>query len=84
MSRPTCATCPWWVGRDDIPAVRERVPEGRGESRVRAPTGCSVIISTEGATHSSGVIYAFGITHKDDFCGEHPGMPAWLAAREKA
>ena len=61
MSRPTCATCPWWAVT--FPTTREcrRMPPmemGRTLLGVDAP-----IWPRTGGT---------------DWCGEHPGMAAWM------
>lgn len=75
MTRPTCATCPYW---DQMPRS-DLKHEAQGYCRRNAP----VVI----ATGEHGSLYPqteHPWTNASLWCGEHPAMPAWLAAAKDA
>ena len=66
--RPTCATCPWWIGAGEKMRDCMRFP----------PLAQAVTRVTADAPD---VVSFLPISRADMFCGEHPDMRAWIARR---
>jgi hypothetical protein len=72
MDRPTCETCPFWDGPDEV---------GTGICRRHAPTPAKR--STEQDKSEQDKSERFPVwprTVEDEWCGEHPDFPAWIAS----
>lgn len=78
--RPTCGTCPYWKV-DEHPAIDGEL----GWCQRHPPTLVAVMIHPMGDTEPP---VCFEVrqeenwpkTVDDDWCGEHPGFPAYLEA----
>lgn len=69
--RPTCATCPFW---------RRPLEHTYGECRRFPPQ--SVTAGRRGDNSPLGYTdFDSPRVMAEDWCGEHPDFPAWLAAR---
>jgi hypothetical protein len=67
MDRPTCETCPFWDGPDEV---------GLGICRKHAPTPSTTRTEPE----KSFRFPVWPLTVEDEWCGEHPDFPAWIAS----
>jgi hypothetical protein len=81
--RPTCKTCPYWDedkrSYGDIGECRryppQLIPESVSVGQRKAPSG--------DIYHDVNPDQLFpGVFGRDDWCGEHPDFPAYIAARK--
>lgn len=68
MDHPSCDSCPYW----DI------FSEGEGFCRRYAPQ--PTVILEDGGSRLRHPVWS--VTFDDDFCGEHPDFPEYLAWRK--
>jgi hypothetical protein len=72
MDRPTCKTCLYWEPQGIDP--------DQGYCRRYPPQH---IDKTESHTDAA-ERYLVPVTWGDDWCGEHPDFPAWLARQKES
>ena len=65
--RPTCATCPYWSDYAGILPADQT--DNMGQCRRRAPK------------YEPDTADDWDDTNRDDFCGDHPAFPAYIASR---
>lgn len=74
MDRPTCATCPFWEKREN---ASNDFPDSVGECRRLPPP--RPYDNDEGNWFGEWLC-----VYDDDWCGEHPSFPAYLASLSPA
>jgi hypothetical protein len=66
MERPTCGTCPYWTDEDgEVGACRRYAPRPKVDNLEISDVGEDAV---------------FAFMNHDQWCGEHPDFPAYIAA----
>lgn len=85
MDQPTCQTCPYWVVYDgDCNRVSpDDIGEDHmdGECHRKAPRGAIGLPRGSESGQPLNLDYHWPMSLRDDFCGEHPDFPAWIASK---
>lgn len=84
-NKPCCGNCAFFVPNDRIPINRDKLPEGFGECRRRAPSGMSATLysnpgEAEHYTRVVSFLYPFPPVPPVDWCGEHMSTRCSLKA----